>query len=83
MNYEKLILRSYVDGKKKTLAGVAATTSIPAILGAAAYGIVGGAGIAIGGTAIGLGLGTFMAIPATLGLVGYSIYRLGKKNSHK
>jgi hypothetical protein len=41
--------------------------------------MIGGVGVAAGGTAVGITLGPFIAIAATVGLVRYGIYWLGKQ----
>ena len=57
----------------------ATATGAGAIGGALAYKIIGGIGIAIKGTAVGVTLGPFIAIGAGVGLTGYGIYWLGKQ----
>jgi hypothetical protein len=55
------------------------TAGAGAGVGAAAYGVFGGVGVAAGGTAVGITLGPFIAIGAGIGLAGYGVYRLGKQ----
>jgi hypothetical protein len=66
------------DGTKNALQA-AGTTVGGAAAGAATYGIIGGIGVAAGGTAVGITLGPFICIGAGLGLTGYGIYWLGKQ----
>ncbi|MGB2754937.1 MAG: hypothetical protein WBD75_00870 [Phycisphaerae bacterium] len=47
--------------------------------GAAVYGIIGGIGVALTGTAVGITLGPFIGLGAAIGLGGYSLYWLGKQ----
>lgn len=62
------------DGFKAATAGV-----VGAGAGAATYGVIGGVGIAVSGTAVGITIGPFVAIGAGLGLAGYGLYWLGKQ----
>ena len=48
-------------------------------VGAGIYATTGGVGLAVGGTAIGVTLGPFVAIGAGVALTGYGIYWLGKQ----
>ena len=50
-----------------------------AVAGAGIYATIGGVGLAVGGTAVGVTLGPFVAIGTGLGLTGYGIYWLGKQ----
>jgi len=43
------------------------------VVGAGTYGVVGGVGVAVGGTAIALGLGSFIAIGAIVGLAAKAL----------
>ena len=67
--------------KEATKAGAATATG--AAGGAAIYGIIGGVGVAATGTAVGITLGPFLAIGASVGLGAYGIYRLGKQVGKK
>ena len=49
-----------------------------AAIGAGTYGMIGVVGVADAGTAVGITLGPFIAIAATVGLAGYDIYWLRK-----
>ncbi len=48
-------------------------------LGAGAYGLIGGVGVAATGTAVGITVGPFIAIGAGLALIGYGLFRLGRQ----
>lgn len=63
----------------KELLKAAGITGAGGIGGALAHKIIGGIGIAIKGTAVGVTLGPFIAIGAGIGLTGYGIYQLGKQ----
>ncbi len=65
-------------GKKEALKAVGAG-GIGAAAGAGAYATIGGMGLAVGGTAVGITLGPFVAIGAGVGLTGYGVYWLGKQ----
>lgn len=52
-------------------------------VGAAIYSVIGGIGIAGGGTAVGITLGPFIAIGSGIGLAGYGLYWLGKQVDDK
>ena len=62
------------DGLKTVIAGVGG-----AGVGAATYSVIGGVGLAIGGTAVGITMGPFIAIGTGLGLTFYGLYWLGKQ----
>ena len=62
------------DGVKAAATGV-----VGGAVGAGTYAIIGGIGVAVGGTAVGITLGPFIAIGSGLGLVGYGVYWLGKQ----
>lgn len=53
--------------------------SIGAGAGAGLYSVIGGIGIAVGGTAIGVTVGPFIAIGTGIGTIGYGLYWLGKE----
>ena len=63
--------------KEPVKAGIAAVAG--AAVGAGAYGVIGGVGVAATGTAVGVTLGPFIAIGAGVGLTGYGLYWLGKQ----
>ena len=62
------------DAVKAAGAGVAG-----AIVGAGTYATIGGVGLAVGGTAVGVTLGPFIAIGGGLALAEYGVYWLGKQ----
>jgi hypothetical protein len=62
------------DGLKAAIAGVGGAGA-----GAATYSVIGGVGLAIGGTAVGITMGPFITIGAGLGLTAYGFYWLGKQ----
>lgn len=51
-------------------------------VGAGASAIVGGMGLAIGGTAIGVAMAPVAAVGAVVGLAGYGLYKLFGGNNH-
>ena len=57
-----------------------AATGIGAAAGAGTYGLIGVVEITAGGTSVGITLGSFIAIGASVGFASYGIYWLGKKN---
>lgn len=59
---------------KATAAGAAG-----AAVGAGTFATIGGVGLAMGGTAVGVTLAPFAVIGAGVGLVGYGCYWLGKQ----
>ena len=66
------------EGTKNALKCVGAGTG-GAAAGAGVYAVIGGIGLAAGGTAVGITLGPFIAIGAGAGLLGYGLYWLGKE----
>lgn len=62
------------DALKTVVAG-----GIGAAAGVGAHGVIGSIGIAVGGTAVGVTLGPFMAIGAGVGAASYGFYWLGKQ----
>lgn len=66
-------MEKLVEGGKFVGAGAAA--------GAGLYGAIGGIGVTILGTAVGVTLGPMVAIGSGLGLVGYGFYSLGKRTA--
>lgn len=48
-------------------------------VGAGAYSVIGGIGIAVGGTAVGVTVGPFVVIGAGLGAAAYGLVWLGKQ----
>ena len=56
-----------------------AATGIGAAAGAGTYGLIGVVEITAGGTSVGITLGPFIAIGASVGFASYGIYWLGKK----
>ena len=69
--------------KKEEFAKAAGAGGACAAVGAGAYGVIGGIGIAAGGSAIGITLCPFIAIGTGCGLAEYGIYRLGKQVGEK
>lgn len=57
----------------------AATATTGGALGAGTYAVIGGLGLAGMGTAVGITLGPFIAIGASIGGLGYGLYWLGKQ----
>jgi hypothetical protein len=64
---------------KKDLIKAAGTTAVGAAAGATTYGVIGGIGVAVSGTAVGVTLGPFICIGAGIGLTGYGLVWLGKQ----
>lgn len=64
---------------KGSAAKTVASASAGAVVGAGVYSIVGGVGSALGGTALSVTVGPFIAIGAGLGAAGYGVYWLGKQ----
>ena len=61
----------------------AAAAGAGAATGAAAYGVIGGVAIAVGGTAFGITLLPFTVIGGAVALAGYGIFRAGKSAATK
>lgn len=72
-----------VDDKKRgpDFNGFASAAARGATAGGAAYAAIGGVGLAVGGTAVGITLLPFMAIGALLGAAGYGLYAAGKASN--
>lgn len=68
-------MREGTKGAIKTVASGVCGAGV----GAGVYGVIGGVGLAVGGTAVGLTLGPFIAIGTGIGTLGYGIYWLGKE----
>ena len=64
--------------KTKELGKYAAATGVGAAVGAVTSSIIGGMGLAVGGTAVGITLAPLMAIGGGIGLAGFGLYKLGK-----
>jgi hypothetical protein len=67
-----------MKGGAKEAVNAVVSTGVGAAAGAATYGIIGGVGLAVTGTAVGVTLGPFMAIGAGIGLTVYGIFWFGK-----
>jgi len=63
---------------RKDRLGVAIGAAVGAGVGAAAYGVIGGIGVAIGGTAFGLTLLPFCGFGAAAAALLCAVYRLGR-----
>jgi hypothetical protein len=63
----------------KNAVKAAGSAAAGGVAGASIYGVIGGIGVAAGGTAVGISLGPFIAIGSGVGLAGYGIYWLGKQ----
>lgn len=55
------------------------SATVGGLAGAGVYSAIGGVGLAVGGTAVGITAGPFIAIGAGLGAVGYGLFWLGKQ----
>jgi hypothetical protein len=66
------------EGQKNALKATG-TAAAGGAAGAVTYATIGGLGLAVGGTAVGITLGPFICIGAGLGLTGYGVYWLGKQ----
>jgi len=64
---------------KKTLT----STGVGAVVGGTTYATIGGMGLALCGTAVGITLGPMIAIGAGVGLVGSVLHSLGKKDGRE
>ena len=67
--------------KEPVKAGIA--TVAGAAVGTGTYSVIGGIEVAATGTAIGVTLGPFIGIGASVGLGGYCLYWLGKQVGQK
>ena len=61
------------------LVKAAGSAGVGAVVGASAYGVIGGVGVVGSGVAFGLTIGPFVVIGAVLGAGGYGLYWLGKQ----
>lgn len=63
-----------INKKEARKAGTAC--GVGGAVGASTHATIGSVGLAATGTAVGVGLGWFIAAGAVLGLAGYGVYRL-------
>jgi hypothetical protein len=68
---------------RKNIINAATTAAIGGITGITTYGLIGGVGLALCGTAIGITALPFTCIGAGVGLIGYGCYSLGKQVNEK
>jgi len=68
-----------MNEKKKA----ALSAGIGATLAAGASTIIGGMGLAVSGTAVGIGVVSFAAVGAVIGLAGYGLYKAFDGESKK
>lgn len=74
LELEKLKMKNQAEKKKAVMA-----TGAGALGGAATSTALGGMGLAVGGTAVSVGLLPVTAAGAVVGLAGYGLYRALKK----
>jgi hypothetical protein len=72
------VSRSIEKGFRQAI-GPVASGAAGAGAGLGAYGLIGGVGVAAGGTAVGVTAGPFIAIGAGVALAGYGLVRLGRQ----
>ena len=65
----------------KTISKIAISTGGGAAVGGGTYAAIGGMGLVLFGTVVGITIITMIAIGAGLGFGGSALYSLGKKNS--
>lgn len=64
---------------KKEIVHATTAGAVGAGVGASAFAIIGGVGVAALGTAVGLTLVPFIAVGTAVGLGGYGLVRIGKE----
>lgn len=71
--------RINMRNSQKEVLKTAACSVLGGAAGAGTYGVIGGVGLTVVGTGVGITLGPFIAIGAGLGAAGYGIFWAGKQ----